>query len=86
MEIMKIHHGTKPVLQLCSALMIITDMAITQDLSSIPKLCSLRSSSNSDSRILSTLHLKHLLAINMFAFNGRPFSPDTIITLRALLL
>ena len=39
MKIMKIYHETKPLLQEISALMIITNMAITLDLSSLPKLC-----------------------------------------------
>ena len=62
-----------------SALRIITSMPFTQDLSLIPKLICLRPSLNSDIRILSTLHLKHLPAINMFASWLAPIFPAPLL-------
>ena len=48
-------------------------------LSLIPLLCSLRFSSRSDVKILSTSHLKIRVAINMFNHNGRAFDPPPLL-------
>ena len=75
----EIYHETKSVLQSCSALMIITNMPITQDLSLIPKLGSLRSSLNSDSRILSTWQKKAPLATHNLALRGQQSSRPPLL-------
>ena len=64
------HHEPKSILQEISALRIITNMALTQDHSLIPKLCYLSGASNSDVRILSTWQKKTSIAINSCVFLG----------------
>ena len=66
--------------QSCSALMITTDMPLTQDLSLIPKVCYSCPLSKSDIRILSTSRLKTRLATQSFGPRGHPESYATIIT------
>ena len=75
----EIYHETKSIPQSCSALMIITNMPITQDLSLIPKLGSLRSSLNSDSRILSTWQKKAPLATHNLALRGQQSSRPPLL-------
>ena len=83
MKYQEIYHVTKSVLQQISALMISTNMPLTQDLRSIPKLGYLRPSSKSDSRILSTSQKKTPVAIDSFDPRCMPNPHSTIITLRA---
>ena len=84
MKSVNIHHVTKSLLQEIFALVIITDMALTQDLSLLPKLARFAFLSRSDVRISRTSCLKGRLAIYMFDPLGRLLAPGRIITLRAL--
>ena len=81
MKFMKSCRMTKPVSRLGSALVIITNTALAQDLSSTPKLCYSSPLSRSDRWILSTSRLKARLAIDSFGPRGMPDSHSTIITL-----
>ena len=74
---------TESVLQQIFALMITTDMPLTQDLSLAPKLGYLRFLSRSDISIKSPSRLKTARATKMFGHKGMPNTHSTIITLRA---
>ena len=74
MKFIFFHYVPKSILQEISALRIITNMAMTQDHSLIPKLCDLRGASNSDVRILSTWQKKTAIAIDSVALSWPAFS------------
>ena len=79
MKSVKIHHATKPVHHEISTLVIITDMALTLDLSLVYKLGRFAFLSRSDIRILSTSHLKTRLAIDIFGLRGQLLSPRALL-------
>ena len=68
----KSNHVTKPVLQSCSPLVLITDMGRVHDLSLVPELCSSSRASNSDRKIRSTSGLNTGLVTYSFALRLGP--------------
>ena len=83
MEITSQPYAPRPVLQLGSALSIITYMGLPEELCLIPKLCYSSPASSSNRWIASTSRLKPAFAMHSFASQGGSSFPARIITLRA---
>ena len=79
MKSIKLYHAQTSVQLSCSALMIITDMGLVQDLSLVPELCSSSGASKSDRSILSTSGLKTSLATHSFALRLGPSTPAPLL-------